>query len=105
MLTGFYAFHTADTACFTFFSRKCALVFIGAENGGLCFVQGHHSNQRVGAGFDALLARAAGEGVDSRNAGADVDCVIRAGIHAVAVTYTAENALFRSAEKLFCHFA
>ena len=104
-LAGLNALHTADTARFAFLAGNGTHVLIGAKNSSLGFVQGHHLNQRIGAGLNALLTGAAGKGVDSCNAVADVNCIIGAGLNSIAVSDTAVDTFLGSAEKLFCHFA
>ena len=76
-----------------------------AHDGSLCLVQGHQIDNALGAGVDAHLAGVARERIYSRNALADMYRVIGTYLNAVAEADTAVDALFRSAEKLSCHFA
>lgn len=105
VFAGLDALHTADAARLALFSGLGALVMVLAHDGGLCLMQGHKIDNALGAGVDAHLAGVARERIYSRNALADMNCVIGTYLNAVAEADAAVDALFRSAEKLSCHFA
>ena len=103
--TDLCTFHTADTAGLALFPCLCAFVVVFTKYGGFCGVKREQLNKMSRTGFDAHFARTAVVGIYSCNTVADKDCIILTNLDAVAEADTAVNAVFRSAEKLRCHFA
>ena len=103
--TNLRTLHTADTACLTLFSCNSTLFVVFAKNCCFFHVEGEEVNKTAGTSFNAHLTSLTLIRVDSCNAVAKEDSLIRTNLYTVTETDTAVYAVFRSAEKLSCNLA